>query len=281
MDHALTKKGPTRRRRRRRDRRRRTRRRRDRRRRTRRRRDRRRRDRRRRTPSPTNTPTNTPTEYPTPYPTEEPTPSPTNSPTDTPTAAPTRAAHGCASWCLYDTRPWGTKCSWNVCYDCTDCGAGTGACKQWCYNDARPWQTKCSYKKACSECHSCQATGQSSNLVEVDHQVVRQAQHEACVHVNQGDTATSTGTFTSDDGSITDHPVTPGETAPQAGTFCPTEAQHEVSKSSASVPDTSLELTTAQEQDALEARAQDNLEGTSIDQALLKKGDRRRRDRRR
>merc|ERR1719238_1312390 len=70
MDHALTKKGPTRRRRRRRDRRRRDRRRRDRRRRDRRRRDRRRRDRRRRerrrrTPSPTNAPTPWPTAAPT------------------------------------------------------------------------------------------------------------------------------------------------------------------------------------------------------------------------
>jgi len=119
---------------------------------------------------PTNTPTDTPT--------DTPTNTPTNTPTDTPTAAPTRAAHGCASWCLYDTRPWGTKCGWNVCYHCTDCGAGAGACEQWCYNDARPWQTKCLYNKKCSECHSCQATGQSSNLVEVDHQVVRQAQHE-------------------------------------------------------------------------------------------------------
>jgi hypothetical protein len=105
------------------------------------------------TPSPTSTPTSTPTSNPT----SNPTATPTAAPTNDPTPEPTRPPHGCASWCQYDTRDWSTKCRWNVCNHCGDCGTLPGPCQQWCYSDQRPWTTKCKWDGVCGVCEPCSA----------------------------------------------------------------------------------------------------------------------------
>lgn len=89
-------------------------------------------------------------------PTPNPTPNPTANPTAFPTTpSPTKPPKACESWCQYDTRDWRTKCGWNPCNLCTDCGTHTGHCAQWCHHDTRDWETKCSWGTVCGECSGC------------------------------------------------------------------------------------------------------------------------------
>ena len=63
------------------------------------------------------------TETPTQTPTETPTTAPTAVPTEVPTVAPTATPTGtCKDYCSTNTNSWDTKCTWNNCEGCDDCG---------------------------------------------------------------------------------------------------------------------------------------------------------------
>merc|ERR1711963_215762 len=107
-----------------------------------------------------------------PSPTSAPTPAPTPTPTLTPTPSPT--PRPCKAWCLTDSRPWSTKCTWNNCAGCSSCQTLTpaptpaptlaptpsptpGLCKPWCSTNSKPWSTKCKWDQ-CAGCSECQVT---------------------------------------------------------------------------------------------------------------------------
>jgi len=148
--------------------------------------------------SDTGTPTVAPTEHPTfdpsiapttgapTPPTDAPTSDETAVPTEVPTVAPTAAPTGtCQTWCSTNAASWDSKCTWNNCEGCDDCGTTetptqtptetpttaptavptevptvaptatpTGTCKDYCSTNTNSWDTKCTWNN-CEGCDDC------------------------------------------------------------------------------------------------------------------------------
>jgi len=75
--------------------------------------------------------------------------------------------HLCKAWCANRTPDWITKCEWDHCGGCDECGNGvdttttTTTCPQWCHRAAerKTWATVCNWdgcKSVCSQ--QCEAT---------------------------------------------------------------------------------------------------------------------------